>query len=249
MGGVRWFVWPVLLLPVLGLTSGAVAEGLHGPDDAVQAMFNTLGPAAVFLLLVVAGAGLHFPEDLIIIPAGWEIATDRFPLWWTVVAAYLGVVFGDTGWFFVWWRWGPRLLKSRKFRRRLHPRRILIIKRLFDRYGLLVLMFARCIPCARAPAVAVAGLMRVRWRVFLLVEFPMAALTVAIQLVLGYYAQKGLFGAGRTVHWISISTGLVLIVALVVGGLVTWRYRKAHGLRMPRAKASWLKDVRSSEKP
>ena len=66
-----------------------------GPDRLIGDLFNALGPIAVFLLMIAAGVGLHLPEDLIIIPAGWEIATGNFPLIGTVIAAYLGVVLGD----------------------------------------------------------------------------------------------------------------------------------------------------------
>ena len=48
-------------------------------DHFVQHLFDLYGPLAVFGLLVIAGVGLHLPEDLIVIPAGWEIAARRVP--------------------------------------------------------------------------------------------------------------------------------------------------------------------------
>ena len=39
-------------------------------DQFVQHLFDLYGPIAVFGLLVIAGVGLHLPEDLIVIPAG-----------------------------------------------------------------------------------------------------------------------------------------------------------------------------------
>lgn len=218
-----------------------VASTGSAPSGALAPLFEALGPTAVFLLLVIAGAGVHLPEDLIIIPAGWEVGSGVFDVWWTALAAFVGVVLGDAGWFFVWRRWGTRLIRSPRFLKRLHPRRVLEVKHLFDRYGAWVLVVARCIPGARTPAVAVAGLMRVKWWVFLAVEFPMAAVTVALQLSLGYWAQRGVVGAGKSVHWVTLGIGLGVLMVLLVGGIVAWR--RWRGKRLPRAKVAWLRSL------
>ena len=241
----------------LGSTSVAAAsvdssesEGAsRAPDHIVSVLFDALGPFAVFLLLVAAGVGLHLPEDLIIIPAGWEIASGNFPLVWTVIAAYVGVVGGDTGWFLLCRHWGPKLLLSHWFLKSVHPRRVLVIKRLLDRHGVWVLLISRFIPGARTASVAVAGLTRLRWRTFLVVELPMAAITVATQIAIGYYAEQGIIGTNRTAHWIMLGCGLAALIVIGISTYIVIRKMKRLNVRFPRAKAKWLRDIRGGSRP
>ena len=71
-------------------------------------------------------------------PAGWLAAHDlhtflRFWLW-----AYLGIVVGDSLWFWMCGTFGTRFLHSKWFKRVLHPRRLLEVKHQIDERGALV---------------------------------------------------------------------------------------------------------------
>ncbi|MAD18684.1 MAG: hypothetical protein CMJ52_00450 [Planctomycetaceae bacterium] len=217
-------------------------------DQIVQHLFDLYGPVAVFGLLVVAGVGLHLPEDLIIIPAGWEIAAGDFPMFWTVLAAYLGVTGGDTLWFLVCRKFGGRLVGTHWFRKQAHPKRILQVKALYDRHGTWVLLVSRFIPGSRTVGVAVGGLVHLSWGVFLLVELSTAVLSVGFQIGLGYAAQRGLSTSGP-LHWVTIGVGAIL-VATIVGMLIFWWRRSRSGrVHIPRARASWLRDQRTGGGP
>ncbi len=218
------------------------------PGHLLSEIFHSLGPWAIFLLMVASGVGLHFPEDLIVIPAGWEIATGRFPLVATVLAAYLGVVGGDTGWFFLCRTFGSKLLSTRWFLKTAHPRRILETKAMFDRYGFLVLCVARLVPGARTPSIAVAGLVHLRWSIFLFVELPMTIITVGVQLAFGYFAGIGIVHALHRWHTLTMGVGIALIVAAVVGVLVVRRQMAKGKLRLPRAKVAWLREIRGGSR-
>lgn len=213
-------------------------------DHFVQHLFDLYGPIAVFGLLVIAGVGLHLPEDLIIIPAGWEIAAGKFPMFWTVLAAYLGVTGGDTLWFLVCRKFGGRLVGTHWFRKQAHPKRILQVKALYDRHGTWVLLVSRFIPGSRTVGVAVGGLVKLSWGVFLLVELSTAILSVGFQIGLGYAAQRGLSTSGP-LHWVTIGVGALLVVTILVMLVVWWRRSKSGKTRIPRARASWLREQRS----
>ena len=191
-------------------------------DHFVQHLFDLYGPIAVFGLLVIAGVGLHLPEDLIVIPAGWEIASGQFPMFWTILAAYLGVTGGDTIWFLVCRKFGGRLVGTHWFRKQAHPKRILQVKALYDRHGTWVLLVSRFIPGSRTVGVAVGGLVHLSWGVFLLVEFSTAILSVGFQLGLGFAAQRGLSTSGP-LHWVTIGVGALLVGTILVGIIIWWR--------------------------
>ena len=61
-------------------------------------------------------------------------------MFWTVLAAYLGVTGGDTLWFLVCRKFGGRLVGTHWFRKQAHPKRILQVKALYDRHGTWVLL-------------------------------------------------------------------------------------------------------------
>ena len=217
----------------------------HAADQFVQHLFDLYGPLAVFGLLVIAGVGLHLPEDLIIIPAGWEITAGDFPFLLTILAAYLGVTGGDTLWFFVCRRFGGRLVGTHWFRKQAHPKRILQVKALYDRHGLWVLLVSRFIPGSRTVGVAVGGLVQLSWWVFLMVELSTAIASVGIQLALGYAAQRGLSTSGP-LHWVTIGVGAILVVTILVGIIMWMRRSRQGGVHIPRARAAWLRELRSS---
>lgn len=213
-------------------------------DHFVQHLFDLYGPIAVFGLLVIAGVGLHLPEDLIIIPAGWEIAAGKFPMFWTVLAAYLGVTGGDTLWFLVCRKFGGRLVGTHWFRKQAHPKRILQVKALYDRHGTWVLLVSRFIPGSRTVGVAVGGLVHLSWGVFLLVELSTAVLSVGFQIGLGYAAQRGLSTSGP-LHWVTIGVGALLVLTIVAMLVIWWRRSRSGKVHIPRARASWLREQRT----
>ena len=224
-------------------SDGLSAEKKSSIAKTLTEIFSKFGPLSVFLLMIASGVGLHFPEDMIIIPAGWEIAKGHFSLSTTFFAAYFGVVLGDAGWFLLCRFFGTRLLRSNWLLRAVHPRRILEIKYLIDHYGAWVLVICRFVPGTRTPSLTVGGLMHLKGWIFLVVELPMVLLTVGFQLAIGYYAALGIEIGGM---WqkIILYAGL-LIAALLLTGFFIVRRRLASGkICLPRASIQWLQKLR-----
>ena len=222
-----------------------VAKSSSGVEKQLIQMFDRFGPLSVFLLMVVSGAGLHFPEDMVIIPAGWEIARGHFSLGHTFLAAYLGVVLGDSGWFLLCRFFGTRLLRSNWLLRTVHPRRILEMKYLIDHYGAWVLVICRLIPGTRTPALTVGGLMHLKGWIFLAVELPMVFLTVGSQLAVGYYAARG-SEIGGIWHKIIFVASLVIATTLLIGIFILRRKMASGDICLPRASMQWLHKIRGS---
>ena len=225
--------------------ASGVANPSSGLEKRLSQIFDRFGPLSVFLLMVVSGAGLHFPEDMVIIPAGWEIAKGHFSLGHTFLAAYLGVVLGDSGWFLLCRFFGTRLLRSNWLLRAVHPRRILEMKYLIDHYGAWVLVICRLVPGTRTPALTVGGLMHLKGWVFLAVELPMVFLTVGSQLAVGYYAARG-SEIGGIWHEIIFFAGLVIAVTLLIGVFILRRKMASGDICLPRASMHWLRKIRST---
>ncbi len=230
----------------------APAAGPHMPRWLEQGI-HRWGPISVFFAFIISGVGLHLSEDLILIPAGYLAANDgthavrlfwEFALW-----AYLGVVLGDTGWFWMCRTFGTRFLHSRWFKRMMHPRRLLEIKHQIDRRGAWVLLAARFIPGTRTPVITMGGLLHMSWWSFLLVEALCVLATVPLQMAVGWFAAKAVNSAGVTdlSHHIAIGVGVTVAFVLLMYGVHVWLKSRNARRRPPRARAQWLRIYRAGK--
>jgi hypothetical protein len=69
-----------------------------------------------------------------------------------------------------------------------------------------------------------------------------------LQLAIGYYAAEGLLYGSTSWHKVSIVIGIVLLAALAIGTLILRRQVAKGNLRLPRAKAAWLREVRGGSR-
>lgn len=205
------------------------------------------GPVAVFFAFIVAGAGIHLSEDLILIPAGFLAASDpEHPVrlfWEFAFWAYAGIVLGDGIWFLLCRTIGTRFLRARWFRRLMHPRRILELKHQMDLRGAWVLLAARFIPGARTPVITMAGVLHLAWWKFLAVELSCVLLTVPIQMSIGWSAASAAVQAGvtRLSHQIALAVAVTVAVVLALALLHRWIRARLSRHRPPRSAARWLR--------
>jgi membrane protein DedA with SNARE-associated domain len=218
-------------------------QSLHGKVELkVESSLSENGPWLLFGFIMLAGVGIPISEEILIVPAGFLIERGVLPFWWTVAAAWCGVVLADLIWMLLVRRFSYRLLGIRFFRRMFHPRRLLEIKYLLDCRGLWVVVMGRIVPAARTPVITAAGLAHMPVPQFMIGECIGAAKSVSWQLFAGWLIAKGL---GESIHdrhvrdAIFIGLGILLLVATVWW----WRRRRSHKGHRPRAKMRWLRDA------
>lgn len=206
------------------------------------------GPFAVFLLLMLSGIGLPLSEDLIIIPAGVLVGAGSLNPWLTLISAYAGVLVADCMWFGLCYRYGTPLLHQRWFKRTVHPRRLLEVKHEIERRGAWVIVMARFIPGSRTPAITMAGLLHMSFLRFLAAEAACVAVTVPIQIGLGYLVSRGV-GTESTAHRVITMVGVVVAVLALMIGLRWWRAHRRRHRRPKRAPVAWLRRFRRPKLP
>jgi len=206
------------------------------------------GPFAVFILLMLSGVGVPAGEEPIIIAAGILVAQEKLPLLSTVVCAYVGVLLADALWYFLCSHYGTRLLHKRWVKRILHPKRLLQAKHQVERRGAWFVAIARFIPGTRTSAITVAGMLNMPFWKFAIVEAACIAVTVPLQITIGYLIGRGIGDRDMAslVIWIIAIAVLASIVPIVIGWLVQL---KRNGDEMPRAKAKWLRRFRTRRTP
>lgn len=113
----------------------------------------------------------------------------RLPLkWWIMLpVCILGVVISDGLLYGMGRFWGPRLLETRWMKRMLADHKRARIEENFQRYGVLVLLFARFLPAIRSPIFIMAGVTRVSFTRFLLADGIYAIPGVTLLFTLAFW--------------------------------------------------------------
>ncbi len=214
-----------------------------GEDTWVKSALTNYGPWLLFGLLMASGVGMALGEDAFIIPAGFLMEQELMPFWWTIAAAYFGVVFADTLWMLVVRQFSGVIMRFRFFRRMFHPRRILEVKYKFDRWGTWVVVLSRFIPFSRTPVFTAAGLARMKIWKFMIAESLSAITVVGMQLGFGWLISKGVTSMTTKQQHIQETILASIILAIILVMLWFWWRRKKLKIKAPRAPAAWLREV------
>ena len=234
-------------IPILLVQASDIAVGPGSampPAETVSpwmAWISDYGAWFIFLAFIVCGVGLHVSEDFLLIPAGVAIYEGHMTWSETILAAYFGLVIGDTMWIWVCRNYGTRLIHSKRFLRMMHPRKLLEAKHAMSERGVIVLILARFIPGTRTAVLSMTGLLHMPWWKFLAVELTTVAVTVPVQIGIGYLGKAGYDKAKDLGGILTFGlAGIALTVALIIG--YRW-YKQAKARKGPRKRApvSWLR--------
>jgi membrane protein DedA with SNARE-associated domain len=207
------------------------APHIEMPMDLLDSLINLFahnGYAAVFIALMICGAGLPLPEDITLVAGGVIAGLGYANVHVMCAVALFGVLLGDAGIFLLGHHYGARMLKWRWVARVLTPARYAKVQEKFDCYGNRMLFFARFIPGMRTTVYITAGTThRVSFLRFLLIDTLAALISVPVWVYLGY------FGADNhewLVKWMHRGQGSLWALGgllLVVLLFIWWRHRRA----------------------
>jgi len=190
-------------------------------------IFAENGYIAVFIALMICGAGLPLPEDITLVAGGVIAGLGYANVHAMFALAMFGVLLGDAGIFLLGHHYGARILQWRFVARVLTPSRYAMVQEKFARYGNRMLFFARFLPGMRTTIYLTAGTThRVSFLRFLLIDSLAALISVPFWVYLGY------FGADNhewLVMWIqrgqSSLWALVGVLSLTLL-VLWWRHRR-----------------------
>jgi membrane protein DedA with SNARE-associated domain len=182
----------------------------------------------VFLILLATGLGVPIPEELPIaiaaMMARWEV------MHWpgALLSCLGGVLAGDLLLYGVGRHFGRRILEWPAARRILTPEREARVMETYHRHGLKFVVMARLVMGLRAAAFLTAGLVRVPFPRFILVDLAAVLLSVPLSFGVAYAVADSVAVALARVRelqlWIAV---LVLLVA--AGWIVVLRRRRQRG--------------------
>ena len=178
---------------------------------------------AVALALLCENAGIPVPgETALLIASFLAFSEHKLHLGWIIVVATCAATLGDNLGYAIGYFGGRPLLDRYQSILRIPQRTLKNGEALFERYGAAAIFFARFVIGMRVFAGPLAGVLRMRWRAFVVFNVLGATVWVSVIASAGY-----LFGR----HWRNLVRGMqrfniaALIVALMVILFLWWRYR------------------------
>ncbi len=182
-------------------------------------LFLHYGNWIVFLMTYLNSMGFPFPGEPILFVAGFVLGKEGAILWRSIAAGttacFLG---GESAYWLGRWMGYSRLKKINWLH--LTPKRFEWMDRFFKRYGAKTVFIARFV--ALLPPLipnVLAGMAKMRWRIFLFYNLAGSAVYAALYILLGYLlGQHWAFlrsWLGPTAIYV-ILQGLVLVVLLVI---------------------------------
>ncbi|HEY1589131.1 MAG TPA: DedA family protein [Rhodanobacter sp.] len=190
-------------------------------------IFAENGYVAVFIALMICGAGLPLPEDITLVAGGVIAGLGYANVHAMFALAMFGVLLGDSAIFLLGHHYGARMLKWRLVARVLTPKRYAMVQEKFARYGNRMLFIARFLPGMRTTVYITAGTShRVSFTRFLLIDGLAALISVPFWVYLGYFGADNHEWLMKWVHrgqsslWALV--GLVVLILLVLW----WRHHR-----------------------
>jgi membrane protein DedA with SNARE-associated domain len=182
---------------------------------------------AVVIVLLLENAGVPVPGETVLLLASFLAYSERrLSLPYIILAGICAATVGDNLGFLLGSYGGRALLQRYGKTLVIRPTTIARGERLFLRYGVATILFARFIPGVRIIAGPLAGILRMDWRRFALCNFLGAVLWVTVISSAGY-----LFGK----HWDELvrilgRTDLVILVGVLTAGCLLW-WKSRRGTR------------------
>lgn len=136
--------------------------------DSLLTTFGLVGVLAIIFMETGVLIGFIFPGDTLLFTAGIMAASDDrsfAPLWALMLLIPVAAALGDQVGYFIGRRYGPPALQSRVLSW-IGPEAVRKTEAFFDRYGPVTVMFARFIAVVRTVTPLVAGIAKMKHRVF-----------------------------------------------------------------------------------
>jgi membrane protein DedA with SNARE-associated domain len=218
---------------------GLTGERVHGEPattrtrqvkytSVIQEFIEHFTYGGIFLVLLLGGLGAPIPEELPVIAAG-VLAREGVIRWWIGAPLCIaGVLLGDVVLYSAGRHWGERLLGWRVVRSVLTEAREHRLVAAYRRHGLKIVLIARHVMGLRAAAFLTAGIVRLPFWKFLLVDAAAACVGVPVSFGLAYFFTDQLQAILEDVHrverWVVVAAFAALAVWLL---RLVWRKNRA----------------------
>lgn len=190
-------------------------------------IFAENGYVAVFIALMICGAGLPLPEDITLVAGGVIAGLGYANVHAMFALTMFGVLLGDSAIFLLGHHYGARILQWRFVARVLTPERYVKVQEKFDQYGNRMLFFARFLPGMRTTVYLTAGTThRVSFLRFLLIDTLAALISVPFWVYLGYFGADNHEWLVKWMHRGQSSLWALIGILVLIALALWWKRRR-----------------------
>ncbi len=178
----------------------------------------------LFILLILGTLGLPLPEDGILLLSGLLTAQNVISPLPTFLVVYSGLLTTDFLLYSVGKKYGRRLVEHKNFNKVITNDRLAKLEKQFKKWGALVVFVGRHLLGLRAQIFLVAGVMRMSWKKFLIVDGASALLTITLWGGLGFVGKSSAQGLKKDIT--NLEQIVMLILAISAVSLLLLRHLK-----------------------
>lgn len=176
----------------------------------------------LFSVLIAAGLGVPLPEDIPLLAAGWLVYRGKADLYLMMLTGLAGVMVGDSLIFNMGRKYGMRIVEHKWLRRIAKPWLLEKARLMYANHGAKILFAARFMPGLRSVLFLTAGVFRVPYWKFFVIDGFAALISVPVWVWVGYKFSNYLDDILGGTRMASYIIGGVLVVALIAWGC--WEY-------------------------
>ena len=150
-------------------------------------MFDHVSYLGIIVILVLTGCGLPLPEEVPIVAAGIASSVGKLNPWWAFFSCLLGALGGDAVLYAIGYHFGHSLItRHPRFAHLLHAEREAGIEQMIRRHEVKVFFLSRFMVGVRAPVFLAAGVLRIPFYRFLIIDAFCATTVVGLIFGLSY---------------------------------------------------------------
>ena len=187
--------------------------------NLLSEIFGEFSYTAPFVVLLLCGIGLPLPEEVTLIGSGILLYRGEVEFLPIVLVCSAAILLGDSIPYWLGRRYGMEALKVRWVRRVLHPERFARLEKRFAAHGNWATFLCRFFAGVRIPGYFVAGMMRMTFPRFLILD----GLGVLISVPLSIHLGKVFGGEVDKLHrrvndlhlifaFVALSLALILVI-------------------------------------
>ncbi|HEY4600894.1 MAG TPA: DedA family protein [Cerasibacillus sp.] len=178
-----------------------------------------------FLSLGLVGVPIPIPDEVLLTYLGYITSLGEMSFTLTFIAAVLGSICGITFSYFLGVKLGEPFIEKYGHKLFIKKRTVKRTKRLFDKYGSLLLIFSYFIPGIRHVAAYISGITRYSLKQFLLFATAGAMMWVIVFLSIGNRLGTNWNIIAHLFRKYSLSI-FAIIILIVIICITIYRYRK-----------------------
>lgn len=187
-------------------------------------LIQQLPNLGLFILLILGTLGFPFPEDAILILAGFLVANETVRPIPAFLAVYSGLMLTDFLLYSFGKRYGRMLVENRRFQKVLSLERLLKTEEKLTKWGAVAVFFGRHLFGVRAQIFLAAGVIKMPYKRFLMADGTSALLSMVLWGGLGFAGGNSIELLRRDIT--TLEQIVTVILAAVVGSVLLFRYFK-----------------------